>query len=72
MIGDAIQEIYLSNNTGWNQDYVYFVSSGYPFLTRGGNYNNNTKAGSKMAKFRDYKRIQKEVNKKVLLHIWTL
>ena len=72
MIGDAIQEIYLSNNTGWNQDYVYFVSSGYPFLTRGGNYNNNTKAGSKMAKFRDYKRVQKEVNKKVLLHIWTL
>ena len=45
MMGDAIQEIYLSNNTGWNQDYVDFVSWGCPFLIRGGYCSNGDRAG---------------------------
>ena len=45
MVGDSIQEIYISNNTGWNQDYVDFVSSECPFLTRGGFCSDGTGAG---------------------------
>ena len=36
IMGDAIQEIYLSGTIGWNQDYVNFISTRYPFFTRGG------------------------------------
>ena len=45
MMGDAMQEIYLSDSEGWNQDYVDFVSTSYPFLTRGGVCNRTDEAG---------------------------
>ena len=44
-LGDALQEIFISGTTGWYSDYVDFISTSYPFLTRGGYYVIGTKAG---------------------------
>ena len=44
-MGDAMQEIYLNNTIGWNQDYVDFVSTSYPFLSRGGHRYEPLRAG---------------------------
>ena len=38
-LGDALQEIFISGTRGWYSYYVSFISTGYPFLTRGGDYN---------------------------------
>ena len=44
-LGDALQEIFISGTTGWYSDYVDFISTSYPFLTRGGIYGVGTRAG---------------------------
>ena len=44
-LGDALQEIFISGTTGWYSDYVDFISTSYPFLTRGGYYDGGARAG---------------------------
>ena len=45
--GDAMIETSTSGvgSTSWGGDYSYFPFGGYPFVLRGGNFNNSSNAG---------------------------
>ena len=45
MIGDAIQEVYVSLDKGWFNDHSNFVYAKFPFFNRGGGYYDGSYAG---------------------------
>ena len=43
--GDAIEEVYVSDDRGWFNDYCRFTDLNNPFIFRGGDYNSRTASG---------------------------